>query len=54
MTPSVAVVYHQAETFEVLRTFLDAAEIKTVMEEAGVTSDPEVGFWTGGWAKLYA
>jgi hypothetical protein len=51
--PSLAVVYHQAETFEDLRGFLADPELKAVMENAGVTSEPEVIFATGGWAKMY-
>lgn len=51
--PSLAVVYHQAETFDTLREFLDMAELKEVMAEAGVVSTPEVTFWTGGWAGRY-
>lgn len=51
--PSVAVVYHQAESFEALRSFLGNAELQTLMEEAGVTSAPDVSFYTGGWAKQY-
>ena len=51
--PSRAVVYHQAETFEDLRGFLADPELKALMENAGVTSEPEVIFATGGWAKMY-
>jgi hypothetical protein len=51
--PSLAVVYHQAESFDTLRAFLDNPELKAAMESAGVTSEPEVSFHTGGWAKLY-
>lgn len=51
--PALAVVYHQAETFENLRDFLADPELKAAMEAAGVTSEPEVAFVTGGWAKMY-
>jgi quinol monooxygenase YgiN len=51
--PSVAVVYHQAESFDDLRSFLAHPELKAVMEKAGVISEPEVTFVTGGWAKRY-
>lgn len=51
--PSLAIVYHQAESFDELRRFLDLAELKAAMEQAGVTSKPEVSFHTGGWAKMY-
>jgi hypothetical protein len=51
--PSVAIVYHQAESFDDLRNFLADPELKAAMENAGVTSEPEVTFHTGGWAKMY-
>ena len=52
--PAVAVVYHQAESFDVLRSFLASDELRMAMREAGVVSDPEITFHTGGWAKRYA
>jgi hypothetical protein len=51
--PSVAMVYHQAESFEALRTFLDDADLAAAMKEFGVVSEPEVAFQTGGSAKFY-
>jgi len=51
--PSTVVVYHQAESFETLRNFLALAELKAAMGEAGVTSEPDLSFHTGGWAKVY-
>jgi hypothetical protein len=51
--PSVALVYHQAEDFGTLRAFLENPELRAAMESAGVTSEPEVSFHTGGWAKAY-
>jgi hypothetical protein len=51
--PSVAIVYHQAESFETLRSFLGNDELKVKMQEAGVTSAPDVHFFTGGWGKRY-
>lgn len=51
--PSVAIVYHQAESFDTLRAFLADDELKAKMQEAGVTSAPEVRFVNGGWAKRY-
>ena len=51
--PSVAVVYHQAESFDTLRAFLGDPELGAVMEAAGVTSEPDVSFVTGGWGKQY-
>ena len=51
--PSVAIVYHQAESFDTLRSFLANDQLKAKMQEAGVTSAPDVQFVTGGWAKQY-
>ena len=51
--PSLVTVYHQAESFDALHTFLADPRVQTVMEEAGVTSEPEVTFQTGGWGKTY-
>ena len=51
--PTVAIVYHQAESFDTLRAFLANDQLKAKMQEAGVTSAPEVQFVTGGWAKQY-
>ena len=48
------IVYHQAESFKALDTFLADPELKEAMELAGVISEPEVTFATGGWAKMYA
>ena len=51
--PSVAVVYHQADSFETLETFLANPDLQAAMKDAGVISEPEVSFHTGGHAKLY-
>ncbi len=51
--PKVAIVYHQAESFDTLRAFLANDKLKAKMQEAGVTSAPDVHFVTGGWAKQY-
>ena len=51
--PSVALVYHQAESFDNLRAFLDNPDLRAAMENAGVTSEPDISFHTGGWAKQY-
>ena len=51
--PSLAVVYHQAESFDDLRSFLGDPALKEAMDNAGVTSEPDVSFWTGGWGKQY-
>lgn len=51
--PDLATIYHQAESFDTLRTFLANPELEAVMKDAGVVSEPEVSFHTGGWAKNY-
>ncbi|MCH7586093.1 MAG: hypothetical protein IH941_13210 [Acidobacteria bacterium] len=51
--PSRVLVYHQAESFDTLRSFLRSDELRTVMKEAGVVSEPEVTYHTGGWGKIY-
>ena len=51
--PSMAVVYHQAESFDTLREFLAMPELRAAMDAAGVTSEPDVSFHTGGWGKRY-
>ena len=51
--PSVAIVYHQAESFDTLRAFLANDQLKAKMQEAGVISAPDIQFVTGGWAKQY-
>jgi hypothetical protein len=51
--PSLITVYHQAETFDALHSFLADPQLQTAMQKAGVTSEPEVTFHTGGWAKTY-
>ena len=51
--PSHVVVYHQAESFDTLRSFLRSDELRAAMKEAGVVGEPEVTFHTGGWGKLY-
>jgi hypothetical protein len=52
--PSIAIVYHQAESFDDLRSFLSSEDLQLAMKQAGVTSEPEVTFHTGGWAKRYS
>jgi hypothetical protein len=51
--PSVAMVYHQAETFDALRAFLADPDLRAAMKAAGVVSEPEVAFQNGGSAKFY-
>lgn len=51
--PSLITVYHQAETFDALHSFLADPRMQVGMQGAGVTSEPEVIFHTGGWAKTY-
>lgn len=51
--PSTIVVYHQAESFDTLRAFMALDELRDIMKDIGVISDPEVTFHTGGWGKQY-
>jgi hypothetical protein len=51
--PSTAIVYHQAESFDTLHAFLSLDGLAEAMKEAGVISEPEITFHTGGWAKMY-
>jgi hypothetical protein len=51
--PNRAVVYHQAQTFEALNSFLASPDLRAAMESAGVTSTPEVTFHTSLPGKLY-
>jgi len=51
--PSLAIVYHQAESFDTLRSFLDSEDLQAAMKKAGVVSEPQVSFHTGGWGKQY-
>ena len=51
--PSLAIIYHQAESFDALRSFLANPDLRAAMEAAGVTSPLEATFLVGGWAKQY-
>ena len=51
--PSLVLVYHQAESFDTLRALVASDELRNVMKEAGVNSEPEFSYHTGGWGKLY-
>jgi len=51
--PGLVIVYHQAEAFETLKSFLSNPDLKGAMERAGVTGEPEVTFHTGGFGKIY-
>ena len=51
--PQTVIVYHQAESHDTLRAFIAQPALKDVMRKAGVISEPEVMFVTGGWAKSY-
>ena len=51
--PSRVVVYHQAESFDALRSFMGSQALRAGMQEAGVTSEPEVAFYTGGYGERY-
>lgn len=51
--PNLVVVYHQAETFEELHALASSDELRHVMKEAGVTSEPEFSYNTGTMGALY-
>ena len=51
--PSLVIVYHQAESFDTLRAFLADEDLQSAMKAAGVTSEPTVSWYVGGWAKQY-
>ena len=51
--PNLALVYHQAETFDELRGLASSDQLRHVMKDAGVTSEPEFSYHTGGWGKRY-
>lgn len=51
--PSLAIVFHQAESFDTLRSFLADPEVQSTMKAVGVISEPEVTFTVGGWGKQY-
>ncbi len=51
--PSFVLVYHQAESFDTLRSFGSSDGLRAAMKEAGATSEPEATFHTGGWGKRY-
>ncbi len=51
--PNFVVVYHQAESHDTLKAFVSSPELKSAMQELGVTGAPTISFVTGGWAKNY-
>lgn len=51
--PSLALVYHQAESFDALQAFIEGDDTRDLMKGAGVTSEPEFSFYTGGSGKFY-
>ncbi len=51
--PSLVVVYHQAESFDTLRSFLRSDDLRAAMKEAGVVSELEVIFQTAGVGRVY-
>lgn len=51
--PSFALIYHQAESFDALRALAASDELREVMKGAGVNSEPEFSYNTGGWGKFY-
>ena len=51
--PNLAIVYHQAETFDALHDLAGSDELRHVMKDAGVTSDPEFTYHTGMMGRMY-
>lgn len=51
--PNLVTIYHQAESFDTLRAFVADPRLEAAMRAAGVISEPEITFQTGGWAKFY-
>ena len=51
--PNLVVVYHQAETFDTLHALASSDELRHVMKDAGVTSEPEFSYHTGTMGKMY-
>jgi len=52
--PNMVVVYHQADTLDVLKKFVESPRLKEVMKEAGVKSKPEISFHNApGAAVMY-
>jgi hypothetical protein len=51
--PARVVVYHQAESFDTLRSFLASEQLGAAMQAAGATSAPEASFYTGGYGERY-
>jgi quinol monooxygenase YgiN len=52
--PHTAIVYHQAESFDALKSFVANPELKKIMEEGGVVGAPQVSYLTTGWIKRYS
>ena len=42
--PNQVIIYHQANDMSTLRAFIDSAELKEVMQRAGVTGPPDIQF----------
>ena len=51
--PNVVVVYLQAESLDGLRAFAGSAELKQVMQAAGVVGAPDLSFVNGGAWQSY-
>jgi len=51
--PSVAIIFHQAESFEALEALMANPEILAVMQKAGVVSEPTVSWNVSGWGERY-
>lgn len=51
--PKLVLVYHQAETRAALEAFVASADLKAVMQRAGVTSAPQINFVQAQPGALY-
>jgi quinol monooxygenase YgiN len=51
--PNLAVIYHQAETFDDLHALASSDDLRHVMKDAGVVSEPEFSYYTGMMGRMY-
>lgn len=51
--PDILTVYHQADSMDTLKQFVQSEELRIAMKEAGVISEPEISFHYGGFGKSY-
>ncbi len=51
--PSVAIIFHQADSFGALEALMANPEIVATMQKAGVVSAPTVSWYVSGWGERY-